>query len=293
MARESILMKIVEDIGKLIFRLVARCADVVPNGVRESTARACALFQFAFSPQKRKNVTENISRTGKPATVRSVLGIFALHSRNIIEIFSSSLWKEDAITRRFEMEGKDALDQALAEGKGAILVTAHIGSWELGALYLQALGLDLHVVAGVQMNRLLTGAVKEAKEKRGIQVINPDDSYRKLIKALAANAIVALLVDGNIYSGGTDIAFFGARARVPDGPLRLARASGAPIVGGYCRRLDSRRCKIHIERIMKAHEIESMSERDALNRVYGTIERFIGQNADQWCMFRRFWENPS
>jgi hypothetical protein len=44
---------------------------------------------------------------------------------------------------------------------------------------------------------------------------------------------------------------------------------------------------------MSAREVEVIPEREALDRVYGTVERFIGQNADQWCMFRRFWGDAS
>jgi KDO2-lipid IV(A) lauroyltransferase len=283
----------VEDIGKLIFRLVALCADTAPDPARELVARVCAFLFYIFSPGKRKNVAENVSRTGHPVTRDLVSGIFRLQTKNIIELFASSRWKDAEIVSWFEFEGRDALDRTLAEGKGAVLVTGHIGSWELGARYFQALGYSLHVVAGVQMNKLLTGAVKEAKEKRGIHVINPENSYRKLLKALASNSTVALLVDGNIYTGGREMLIFGAKARVPDGPVRLAKASGAPIIGVYCRRLGNRRFKMHLEEIVSAREIETIPEGEALVRVYGAVGRFIEQNVDQWCLFRRLWEGAS
>jgi lauroyl/myristoyl acyltransferase len=261
--------------------------------MRELIARMCAAVLYVFSPGRRKLVTENISKTGWAATRAVVFGVFRLQATNIIEMFASSRWNSDSMQGWFEFEGRDALDRALAEGKGTILVTGHIGSWELGALYLQQLGYELHVVAGVQMNKLLTGAIKETKEKHGIHVINPEDSYRKLLKALASNAIVALLVDGNIYTGGEEVPFFGATARVPEGPLRLARASGAPIIGGYCRRLAAKRFKVHMEPLMTARELEAMTQREALERLYGAVERIIGSNADQWCLFRRFWEGTA
>jgi lauroyl/myristoyl acyltransferase len=118
-------------------------------------------------------------------------------------------------------------------------------------------------------------------------VISPDDSYRKLLKALASNGVVILLVDGNIYTGGVDLPFFGKATRLPDGPARLSRTSGAPVLGGYCRRMGNRRLTLHVEHIMDAGEIESLPERDALARIYGAVERLIARNADQWCMFRR------
>jgi lauroyl/myristoyl acyltransferase len=283
------LLEIVEDIGKLTFRLIASLANATPVAVRGGIAGACACFGYVFSRAKRRNVAENIEAAGLPATPGRVFGIFKLHATNVIEMFASSAWENETILGWCELEGRVELERALAGGKGVILVSVHTGSWELGARCLRALGYPLHVVAGVQMNRLLTGAVKEAKEKRDIEVIGPDDSYRKLLKALASNGVVILLVDGNIYTGGADLPFFGRATRLPDGPARLSRTSGAPVLGGYCRRMGNKKHKLHVEHIMSAGEIESLSDRDALARIYGAVERFIGQNADQWCMFRRLW----
>jgi KDO2-lipid IV(A) lauroyltransferase len=228
-----------------------------------------------------------MAAAGLPPTSARIFGIFKLHATNVIEMFASLAWDDGTILGWCEIEGRGALDRALAGGKGAVIVSVHTGSWELGARCLQALGYRLHVVAGVQMNRFFTGAVREAKEKRGIEVIGPEHSSRKLLKALAANGVVILLVDGNIFTGGVDLPFFGRTARLPDGPARLARASGAPVLGGYCRRAGDRAHRLHVEHIMDAGEIEDGSEVRALERIYGAVERFIRLNADQWCMFRR------
>jgi len=281
------LAKTVEDIGKLTFRLIAALANAAPAPVRGVIVGVCACIDYVLSRAKRRNVAENIAAAGLPATPGRVFAIFKLHATNIIEMFASSAWENDTILGWFKIEGRNELDRALAGGKGVILISVHTGSWELGARCLQALGYRLHVVAGVQMNRLLAGAVREAKEQRGIEVIGPDDSYRKLLKALASNGVVVLLVDGNIYTGGVELPFFGKATRLPDGPARLSRTSGAPVLGVYCRRVGNKEHKLHLEHIMNAREIESLSERDALARIYGAVERFIAHNADQWCMFRR------
>jgi lauroyl/myristoyl acyltransferase len=287
------LAEIVEDIGKLTFRLIAVLARAVPASVRNGVAVLCAGVEYTLSRSKRNNVAENMAAAGLPPTRARVFGVFKLQATNVIEMFASLAWDDDTIVGWCDLEGREALDRALAGGKGAVVVSAHTGSWELGARCLQALGYRLHVVAGVQMNRFLTGAVKEAKEKRGIEVIGPDKSYRRLLKALAANGVVILLVDGNVYTGGIDLPFFGRIARLPDGPARLSRASGAPVLGGYCRRMGTRAHRLHVEHIMDAREIEADAEREALTRIYGAVERFIEPNADQWCMFRRIWGRDS
>ena len=216
-------------------------------------------------------------------------GIFRLHTTNIVEMFVSSRWSDDALRDWFEFEGRGELDRALAGGRGVILVSGHFGSWELSALYLQSLGYRLSVVAGIQMNRLLTGAGKDAKERRGITVINPNDSGRSYLKTLQSNGVLVLLVDGNIYTGGVNWPLFGKPTRLPDGPIRLAKAAGAPVLGGYCRRIGDARCAIHVERILDSRELETHGESEALAKTYGAFERFVGENADQWCIFRRIW----
>jgi len=283
------LAETVKDIGKLTFRFIASLVNAAPGPVRGFIVEVCAFSFYAASSLKRRNVARNLAAAGRPATRSNVYDIFRLHTTNIVEMFASSRWRDEKLGEWFELEGREELDRALAGGRGVILVTAHLGSWELSALYIRSLGYRLHVVAGVQMNRLLTGAVKEAKEKRGIEVINPDDSGRKYLKVLQSNGILALLVDGNIYTGGVDWPFFGRPTHLPDGPVRLAKASGAPVLGGYCRRIGNKRFKIRFECIIDARELETLSEREALVKMYGAVERFIGENADQWCVFRRIW----
>ncbi|MDD4856925.1 MAG: lysophospholipid acyltransferase family protein [Candidatus Krumholzibacteria bacterium] len=261
--------------------------------MRRLIVEVCAFVHYALSTGKRRSTAENIAATGRRATRSMVFGVFRLHTGNIFDMFAASRWNDEKFREWFVFEGREELDRALAARRGVILVTAHLGSWELGAIYLQSLGYRLHVVAGVQMNRLLTGAVKDAKEKRGIEVINPDNSSRKILKVFQSNGILALLVDGNMYSGGVEWPLFGRTTHIPDGPVRLAKASGAPIVGGFCRRTGNNKLSIHVECILSAGDLETLSEKESLSKMYGAVERFIADNADQWCIFRPMWEHMS
>jgi KDO2-lipid IV(A) lauroyltransferase len=286
-------MQIVMTLGSMVFRCAANVAGALPERARGAVANGCASLFYVFAPARRANVRENLALAGVPPTNGRVFGIFGHHTRNIVEMFASSRWDADDIRRRFEVDGEAALDDALAGGRGAVLVTAHVGNWELAALYLTAVGHRLHVVAGVQMNKLLTGALRDAKERRGIEVINPETPYRRLVRALESNGVVALLVDGDVYTGGAETLLFGKRIKVPNGPVRLSGATGAPIIAGYCRRLAGGRFRIHLEKVLDAGAAASLPEKQALAAVYSAIGRFITENVDQWCIFRRFWRNES
>lgn len=281
-----------ERIGKIIFKITAIILSTLPEAITTVLIRLSAISLFAFSPGKRRNVRRNLSIAGmrrEEITNRHIMKIFENQTRNTFELFASTRWSDEKIAQRFTIEGKEIMDEAVALGRGTILVSPHVGNWELAAIYLNSLGYKLYVVAGVQLNRLLTGAVREVKEKRGIEVISPDDSYRKFFKALKSNGIIALLLDGDVYTSSVRLKFFGRETDLPRGPVSLSRKSGAPIVGGYCRRLKNGRFHIFCEKILDGKELEEISNEEAKKKVYNHMENYIKMNLDEWCIFRNIW----
>lgn len=278
-----------DDIGRLAFRTAAFVLARLPAGLRRMLAGAGALLDYAASPRRRRNVRSNLVGAGAAADPSSVLGVFRHHAANMTEIFAASRWDSETIRRRIPDTDTGAIDEALSKGRGVILVTVHAGNWELAALYMSHAGYRMHVVAGVQMNRILTDAVKDAKQRLGIEVINPENSYRKLFKALGGNGVVALLLDGDLFTGGAPVELFGKRISMPRGAVQLCERTGAPIIGGYCRRLEHDRYSIHLEKILDPETDGPIGEEESMKKLYGRIEDYIAINSDQWCMFRDFW----
>lgn len=272
-----------------MFRSAALVLDRMPVGMRHFVAGAGALLGYISSPRKRRNVRRNLEGVGAAADASAVFGVFKHHATNMVEIFASSRWDADEIRSRIQGAELDIIDRALAAERGVILVTVHAGNWELAALFLSLAGHRMHVVAGVQMNRLLTNAVKDAKHRFGIEVINPENSYRRLFTALESNGVVALLLDGDVYSGGSPVDLFGRKIIMPRGAVQLSERTGAPILGGYCRRLGRDEYRIHLEKILDPAIDGHRSEEESMRLLYDRIEEFIARNSDQWCMFRDFW----
>lgn len=285
----SILRHVVVSIAKALFKLMALALDSLSGAMRDRAIGISAHVQKVVSLTRKRNVEKNLRGIGVEATRETVLGIFVNHTRNIVEMFTASRRTADEIAEVVTSDGLDVLADAIAAGRGVVLVTVHVGNWEFGALYLGLLGYRLFAVAGVQMNRFLTGALRDVKEQRGITIVNPEHSYRTLFRALQTNGIVALLVDGDIFLEGVETEFFGRRVTLPTGAVRLARKAGSPIVGAYCRNLGAGRHRIHIERIISADEITELTDSEVLVRLYNVAERFIRSNFDQWCIFRDFW----
>jgi KDO2-lipid IV(A) lauroyltransferase len=286
------LVPIVKGIGVLSFNIIAFVLDIMPNWLRCFVADIGALMHYASSPARRNNVRKNLMGLGGSADTATVLKIFRHHAANLVEIFASSRWSAEQISRCIEYADTSLMEEALREKRGIILITVHTGNWELAARFLSHSGYRMSVVAGVQMNRILTGAVKAAKEKHGIAVFNPDHSYRRLFKSLSSNGVVALLLDGDVYTGGISIDMFDKRIVMPGGAIRLCRRSGAPIFGGFCRRTGRGRYRIHIEKIIDAEECRSLTDEEAQRRLFSKAAEYMSQNRDQWCIFRDFWKVP-
>lgn len=282
-------MTIVKTYGQTLFSATAAILDGMPGPVR-SLVTECAAAGFYLSSRRRRcTVRGNLAVAGGDRTRGSVYRVFRSHVLNMIDMFRSSRWDPDTLARHIEFPCRALLDDTLGSARGAIFATAHIGNWELPALFLASLGYRLHAVAGIQMNALLTGPLKEAKERQGVAVVGPDRSYRRLFRALRAGEIVALLIDGDLYTGGVPTDLLGRRVMLPAGAARLSARTGAPVIGAYCRRIDDDRSRIHMERILGAGEAADIGFESAQQRIAGTLGRFITDNSDQWCLFRRFW----
>lgn len=282
------LGSIVNTVGHRVFSVTAAVLDALPGPARRLVTEIAAAGHY-LSPGRRRNVRENLAAAGGDSSRGAVYRIFRGHAVNMIEMFRSSRWDRDALARHIEFSDREILDEALASGRGAIFATAHIGNWELPALYLASIGYRLHVVAGVQMNSMLTAPLRDAKQRRGVTVVGPDGSYRGLFRALRAGGIVALLIDGDVYTGGEPVDLLGRTVVLPAGAARLAARTGAPVIGAYCRRTGGDRSRIYMETVLAAGEATAVGAARAQEAIAAALGRYIAGNSDQWCLFRRFW----
>jgi KDO2-lipid IV(A) lauroyltransferase len=184
--------------------------------------------------------------------------------------------------------GRENLEAAVARGKGVVITCTHLGNWELAAVVLAHWGYTLHAVAGIQLNRWLSSAVRETKSELAIHTVSNEDGFRKLLRALDRGELVALMVDGDLYRHGDSVDFFGRGTRWPAGPGVLAQRTGASVMCGYCDRVRPGRFRIVMEPPLDPANFPSTAALNAA--VAATSERHIRAHIDQWCIFRPLWE---
>ncbi len=197
------------------------------------------------------------------------------------------------VQARTAIEGLAPLVAASDEGRGTVLVAAHVGEWEWGAAALAAAGLPVVAVAGVQMRPDWNPALRRAKERLGIEVVGPDASPVRLARALRKGAVVALLVDGDVVTATAPAAVAGRSVALPLGPARLAARFGARLVAGRCRRdpADAARYLVTLTPLDEAPG-DAGDEARLHARVAAWLGTVLAAGPGDWCLFRPFFPAP-
>jgi lauroyl/myristoyl acyltransferase len=278
--------------SRLIYGWLTEFVASLPLWLGYTLADMATALHFRLFPARRHAALANLAvilpQAARRERLRMARCMMQSYNRMMFEFFRLPHMGREELLGAIEIEGREHLERALERGRGVILTGTHIGNWELAAVVLAHWGYRLHAVAGVQLGRWLTGAVRDTKTELAIQTVAPEDGFRKLLRALDHNELVALMVDGDIYSHGITVDFCGRETRFPAGPGVLAQRTGALIICGYCERIARGRFRIVLE---PALDSARYATTDALNAaVAATSERHIRAHLDQWCIFRPLWE---
>lgn len=156
--------------------------------------------------------------------------------RTFLEYLRFRTMTREEIEEMVEIEGTEHLEAVLAMGKGAVLVTAHYGSWELFGVALAHRGYPVNFLVGRQHNRLVDGIVNEHRVRMGIGVIPVGVSARDVLRVLKRNEFVCILSDQDARRHGVFVNFLGRPASTPQGPAAFALKMGSPIITGFITR---------------------------------------------------------
>jgi KDO2-lipid IV(A) lauroyltransferase len=267
----------------------------MPLGVGYALAHLLTEFHYRFFPRRRHAALANLAIAMPGSTRRERTQV----ARRMMRSYNSMMFEflrlphlgREELLRSVEVVGRERLEAAVARKRGVILASTHIGNWELAAVLIAHWGYTLHAVAGVQLSRWLTPAVRESKTELAIHTVSHEDGFRRLLRALEHNDLVALMVDGDLYQHGVTTEFFGRETRWPAGPGVLAQRTGALILCGYCERTGRGRFRIVLEPALDPAAFASTAELNAA--VAATAERHIREHLDQWCIFRPMWDGPT
>ena len=210
----------------------------------------------------------------------------------IFEIAWSARLKRNDFTKHFSIHGIEDYRAAGKKGRGVLLLTIHVGNWELLPIVGAMGGLPVDIVYRPLDFVPLNDYFLRLRSRFGAGMIPTTRSMRKILKSLNSGRSVALLMDQNFdCHEGVFVDFFGHRACTNKGMALLARKTGAPVVPVFLVREKERfRAEFGAEIPWiktgdKTNDIESNTE--CYNKV---IEDFIRRYPDQWFWVHQRWK---
>ena len=254
---------------------------------------AQAYYLFAFSD--RRAVKANL-RVIFPKESNRQLGkisrmVFRNFAKYLVDFFRFEKLNRQYIDKNIKLENLHYFDEALAKGKGVVVLTAHLGNWELGGVVIAQLGYPFWVVALPHKNKKVNDFFDTQRNKKGVKVIAMGKAVRSCITEIRKNHMVALVGDRDFTEKGIIIDFFGRPTHFPEGPAALSLLTGASIVPGFMLRNPDNSFTLRIEKPIAFTSTGNKAQDLAdLIGVYRNIfQDYIRKYPEQWYVFRRFW----
>ncbi|MBN2492169.1 MAG: lysophospholipid acyltransferase family protein [Planctomycetes bacterium] len=276
--------------------------DRLPPAATVWLARAVADLWYAVDARRRQIACENILRSGVAASPRAAariarasfrhLPLVVLESLRSERLFARGNWRERVV---FEAPA-ETMALLAAPGQGLILVSGHLGNWEIAAQLLSKTKPVTGITRG--MNNPLAHALMLRRKPRARFTLMPmhDANPARFFAVLRRGDVLALLMDQHARRRGMMVPFFGTPASTHTSPALLHLVTGAPLCFGYCVRTGPGAFRLvagpplsHPPTGRREEDIRTILE--ALNR---QLEDAIRRYPEQYLWVHRRWrERPA
>jgi Kdo2-lipid IVA lauroyltransferase/acyltransferase len=209
--------------------------------------------------------------------------------RTFIETALLNSLGRDGLQKLVEsVEGWEEIEDVMSKGRGAVLVTGHLGNWELAGAYVAARGIPLDAIARGMANPLFDAYLNHTREAMGMTVVHDSEAVRRTPRSLRAGRAVAFVADQGVMGlASTFVPFFGRPAKTPRGAAVFALRFDVPVVFVTALRKPNDRYRLVVERI----EAPRTGNRDV--DVDAIVARFT-QHLEKWVRAvpaQYFWQH--
>jgi KDO2-lipid IV(A) lauroyltransferase len=280
------------------FKAVQSVVERLPHPWAYALAVVAARFAWLFSPLARPRLEYNL-KTACPelandeAALRRLSWLnFRHHAKAYADLMMLPRTHVETMRPRLTVKGGEYLEEARALGKGVLVVSCHMGSYEVCAAIWSATLAPVSFFAEELEPRELFEWYRDTRARLGISVLTLDHGgIRKVLQALRDEEMVITAIDRDITGTGHVMPFFGKPAPIPLGPAAIALRLGTPLLPVCVYRLpdDSYVAEGAPLVYAKSTGDARADQVRATEQVLRQIERFIQQHPEQWHVPHRIW----
>ncbi len=282
----------------LAFRCVATIFQLLPRKVALALGVWIGNLSYIVLKRRRRIAISNLKIAfAKKFSDQEIQRIcrksFQGLGKNLAEFLQFPQLTTENIWELVNVEGKENLDIALGQGKGAIIFVPHFGNWELTGLITGVLIPNrIKAIVFELRNKRLNQLVWKYRQHLSAELIPKKRAIRRIILALQQNCAIGFFADQDAGDSGVFVDFFGKPASAVRSPMILALKTGAPILFSVCIRQPNNQ---HLVKIYEPVyiEISKNLEHDVqynTERLLKILEREIRKYPDQWLWLHNRWK---
>jgi KDO2-lipid IV(A) lauroyltransferase len=274
-------------------------ARLLPRRMGMKVFAAVGAAGARWFARDRQRAVENlgVAFPNAPAPIRTALAraSFRALGKNAFEALRLARTRPEEIRDRVQgVEGMENFLDAYRKGRGVIVITGHIGCWELLPAYFANIGYTASVVARRLRVERLNERLVASRASVGVATLDRDANPRRMFELLRRGELLGVLIDQHTRVAGTYVPFFNRPAFTPTAVAKLALATGAAIVPmGIFMRPNGR----HVVHVLPAIRLESEAGRaNAVHELTAkcslAVEELIRIDPTQWVWFHHRWRAP-
>ena len=292
------MKKVIETLEFVVVRCVARALGWLPRGLARSLGAGVGRIVYWLVPRLRRTGMRNLELALPEMPVedreRTLRQMYRGLGWQLAEFCRMERYTTANTANWIRYEGLEHFLTAEARGKGVLILTGHLGAWELSSFFHSLAGYPMGLVIRRLDNPLVDEFVNRIRCLHGNWVIHKDDFARGLISSMRAGETVGILMDTNMTPPqGVFVPFFGVQACTASGMARIALKTGAAVVPGFLLWEESE--QQYVLRFGSELEVVASgdAERDAVTNTAAftaAIEGMIRQYPEQWLWMHRRWK---
>lgn len=285
-----------------LFRLATGALLLLPPPAARRAAASAARLALAIGSSRRRILLRNLTAAFPEKTPEEIEDI----ARRSIEGFAAGLvdfletgrLSAEDVRSRVSIAGEEHLAAARARGRGVFLLSAHFGSWEIAALAAGLMGEPIALLVRTLDNPLLEEELARLRRRFGNRPIPKKEAARELLRTMARNESVAILVDQNVIPReAIFVPFFGRLAATTPALALLHLKTGASVVPVFMWPEGAGRYRMEFERPILAEEFGGLDVdrnervRRATARYMEVIEAAIRRAPQAWLWIHDRWKS--
>ncbi|UCG34817.1 MAG: lysophospholipid acyltransferase family protein [Candidatus Omnitrophota bacterium] len=265
----------------------------LPRSLAYAVAKFFALLHYRSSNWDREIVRYNLSPIvkDKEKIEQYTKEVFINFAYYLVDFFRHSRLNQAFIEKNVRISGREHFDKAIAQKKGVIVLSSHLGNYELDGAAISLLGYPVHVVVLPHNDPRVNNFFDNQRRLAGVNVIPTGRTIRRCFSVFKEGGAIGFLGDRDFSGTVLSVEMFSRIAPVPRGAAFFAVRTGAVIVPTFFVRENKKNYHLFFEEPIEFDKEGENAEEAIMKKYASVLEKYLKKYPEQWYMFEKYWSN--